>query len=735
MADFLNNQLDFIFFFYGLAFILLGTTSSLAASKGAGEAWAVLGGFGFVHGVGEWLDLTALILGDSPAFAIARMTVMTASYLLLIDFVRLEAVQFGVKPPGRWIYAAPAILVTAVTVVDGPTTGGIVARYAIGFLGAAGAAIVLAGRARTLTGGAKGFAVFAAVGFGLYAVASGLIVPTGHFWPSTIVNYQAFTDLTGMPVQLVRGMLACWISFSIWGIWSQQDATDIASPRYSAYVRRHYIWTLVAMGSILVSGWALTQYLGNIYRQNVQKEARTDIELLASRLSADTTTINAMAKALAGSPTVLALLMADSPRDGTAVRSLLDLHVEASGAKRGAVLDRSGVTVTATIRDAPLPATSSDKPPPDFLAAIRGVPTPRFAFDQRAGTLDYSASYPVRTANGDIVGVAMLTLSLDSFEADLSTLDRPYFFVDPDGLVMMTNRPDSLYRLLWPLPDEKIAALGRRFEALNANPMLERRIIDAAWMTVDGYRDFVLRRIVNDSAWSLVILKPTQEIFATRFVGIVITLLVTIMALIYLLGRARRVHDEVQMDRRLQLQELAQDLGVKATTDTLTGLSNRLKLETALVEEVRRADRYGTPLTLIMFDIDHFKRINDTYGHPVGDKVLVRLSRRVSNLIRSSDLLVRWGGEEFLILAPGIDGSMGYLAAEKCRHAIETMRFDKIGTITSSFGVAQYVPGETGTAFVTRTDAALYQAKAEGRNRVVLATAQILREGGSAASA
>lgn len=116
------------------------------------------------------------------------------------------------------------------------------------------------------------------------------------------------------------------------------------------------------------------------------------------------------------------------------------------------------------------------------------------------------------------------------------------------------------------------------------------------------------RRFANHSQWSLVILKPTREVFASRVLGIVITLLVTIMTLIYLLGRERWVHDNVQMDNRLRLQELARDLGFQATTDPLTGLHNRLKFDQALADEMVRSDRYKTPLSLVLYDVDNFKK-------------------------------------------------------------------------------------------------------------------------------
>jgi diguanylate cyclase (GGDEF)-like protein len=722
MAAFLSNQLDFIFFFYGLAFILLGAICwAVARSKGGGEGWAMLGGFAFVHGVGEWLDLTALIVGDAPAFAIMRTALMTISFILLMDFARLEAIRLGLNLPERWIYVILALSVALVGVAQGVTAAGIAARYAIGFGAGTGASLVLAWEARSLSGSAKGFAIGASVGFALYAVASGIIVPPGHFFPSNIINHRTFAEVTGMPIQLVRGLLACCISFSVWAMWSERLASDVASARYTTHVRQQFIWTMVAMGSILVSGWTLTEYLGGIYRENVQQEARADVDLLGSRLAGDTAGIEGMVKALAGSPSVLPLLTGGTRQDDEVAQSVLDLDIEASGAKGGYILDGSGRVVASSNRREALPGAPDYASATYFLKSIAGAPDYQFVFDSRPGVGDYYASQPVRAADGSIIGVAVLIKALGLFEADLRQFDRPYFFVDPDGMVVMTNRPSALHRTLWPVAADKRSELIARFGTLNDRPMFEQGIVDATWTNVDGERNYVRRRFANHSDWSLVIIQPTREIFATRFLGIVITLLVTVMALIYLLGRSRWIHDDVQMDNRLKLQELAQDLGVKATTDPLTGLHNRLRLGPTLADEMQRVDRYNTPLSLVLFDIDHFKKINDSFGHPAGDKVLVQLSRFVPNLIRSSDLLVRWGGEEFLILAPGSDGPMAFQAAEKLRDAIGNVVFDEVGSVTCSFGVAQYAPGETAEEFIARADAALYRAKANGRNQAKLA--------------
>jgi diguanylate cyclase (GGDEF)-like protein len=723
MATFLSTQLDFILFFYGLAFLLLGTTCfSISRGENGGESWGVLGLFAVVHGAGEWLDLIALIIGDSPAFAVARIALMTGSFMLLMEFGRRNAIRLGLKLQGRWLYPPLVLLVACGGFIGGPTTAGDLARYAIGFFGALATSVVFVWDAKGLSGAARRFAIFTAVGFALYAVAAGAIVPAAPFWPADRFNYDWFVQLTGMPIQFVRGLLACWIAFSIWSIWGHQLTQEVSSELYTSHLRRQFIWTLVAMTTILVFGWVFTEFLGGIYKQNVQEESRGDIDLLASHLAGETSTLDGMVKALAGSPSVLPLLVGGSLPDEIDAKSVLDLDVDASGAKIGYILDRFGTIVASSDhRDAsPSDALRSS---PYFQKSIAGEPGYFFSFDAANKGRDYYASYPIRARGGGAtVGVAILKKSLDAFETDLTQFDRPYFLIDPDGIVVLTNQPKMLFRTLWPQSAEKHLALARQFGKLNDRPMLAQQIVDATWINVGGERNYVRRRNVNHSQWSLVMLKPTYEIFASRVLGIIVTLLVALMSLIYLFGKERWIHDNVQMDKRLKLQELARDLRFQATTDPLTGLSNRLKFNQALATEISRSIRYETPLSLVLYDVDNFKAVNDTHGHQIGDKVLVQLSRFVPGLLRNTDLLARWGGEEFVILTPGSDGDMAYQATEKLRSAIAQVGFDEIGTVTCSFGVAQYVYGDTADTLISRADGALYRAKLNGRNRVELAS-------------
>ena len=737
IAAALSTQLDYIFFFYGLAFLLLGAVCiSIARLRGPRSSVFALGLFGLVHGASEWLDLIALIQADSPLFQAVRTGVMAGSYLFLMDFARVKAIEFKIRLPGRWIYLLLLLVVAASGFAGGVSSANAVARYVIGFPAAIGAGLIFLGHARKVSGATGQFALLAAISMALYGIVAGAVVPVAPFWPANLVNQEAFIQLTGVPVQLIRGSLAVILATCFWGLWGQLLTEEVASEPYTRHLRRQLVLTLAAMTAIVILGWTLTQFLGNVYRQDVEKASEGDIKLLASSLASETGTADRMVKLLAGSPAAKLLLSGAGAEEMRDAMSFLDLNVEASGARLGAILDMSGKVVASSERDLTVSPPSNAGSVSWFQESVTGKGGHYFDFDPSGGGPRYSASASVRDAAGTIVGVAVLQTTLENFEADLQSFSRPYFLINPDGIVALTNRRDMLRRNLWPVPPERKSMLLGQSILQDDRPLLPREIADATWTRFGNEHDYLRRSYIDHGGWSLVMATPNAGISASRVLGIVITLLATVIVLIYFFGREHGIRERVQIERRMELQKLAADLRYQATTDRLTGLYNRAKFDEALAQEIERSQRYQTCLALIMYDIDHFKQINDTYGHQVGDAVLVRLSRMVSGQLRKTDVLARWGGEEFAILVSGLDGLAASQTAEKLRSIIERTVFDTmVGGITCSFGVAQYVEGDTPTTLVARADHALYRAKAHGRNRVELASepTSYLDESGSAA--
>lgn len=179
---------------------------------------------------------------------------------------------------------------------------------------------------------------------------------------------------------------------------------------------------------------------------------------------------------------------------------------------------------------------------------------------------------------------------------------------------------------------------------------------------------------------------------------------------------ARLVHFSKTVTEELeQTNKMLERLSV---TDKLTGLYNRQKLDQTLIDEFKRVERYDQGFSIIILDIDHFKSVNDTFGHLAGDSLLVEMSKMLIQDNRKSDTIGRWGGEEFMVLLPSTDETAALSVAEKIRLAIELADFPEVGKITSSFGVTSHIQGDCIESFIYRADKALYKAKYHGRNQV-----------------
>ena len=167
-----------------------------------------------------------------------------------------------------------------------------------------------------------------------------------------------------------------------------------------------------------------------------------------------------------------------------------------------------------------------------------------------------------------------------------------------------------------------------------------------------------------------------------------------------------------------QLNKRVSALERLSAIDGLTGAWNRAHLDRVIVTEMDRSIRTRQPVSLILLDVDHFKRVNDRYGHQAGDAVLCEAVRVIGATVRAADTLFRWGGEEFVVLAASAGYRAGAKLAEKMRAALEQHDFAGVGPVTASLGVAEHIATENAEIWFGRVDAALYRAKNEGRNRV-----------------
>lgn len=218
---------------------------------------------------------------------------------------------------------------------------------------------------------------------------------------------------------------------------------------------------------------------------------------------------------------------------------------------------------------------------------------------------------------------------------------------------------------------------------------------------------YIFKARLADAPWTVLIVAPISSIIGKT---LVLTLPEIIIGVLLLFAYF------VLMNLR-KAERLIRNASL---TDPLTGLNNRRFLDAMIEKEMARADRYKESLSIANLDLDRFKKVNDTWGHPIGDEVLKQTATIVKNSIRESDVLIRLGGEEFAILLPQTDIDAAYMVAERARKAIEEASHPIAGKVTASFGVAERQNGESYNNLYRRVDEALYSAKNKGRNCVVV---------------
>jgi len=244
--------------------------------------------------------------------------------------------------------------------------------------------------------------------------------------------------------------------------------------------------------------------------------------------------------------------------------------------------------------------------------------------------------------------------------------------------------------------------------------------IDHAVGTIDAAIDSAARHRDNLASYSHELDKPADPAATRRLVEAVVSETRAAVA-------ETESHRETLKAARAQIDQMRKDLDAirrESRTDALTALANRKQFDQSLVDAIRHATDTARPLSLLMYDVDHFKSFNDNWGHPVGDDVLRLIARVSKETARMGDTAARYGGEEFAVILPNTPLAIGVVLAERLRSAIATMEVMQrstnvnLGRVTVSIGVAQWQAGETARDLIERADACLYAAKRQGRNRV-----------------
>jgi len=276
---------------------------------------------------------------------------------------------------------------------------------------------------------------------------------------------------------------------------------------------------------------------------------------------------------------------------------------------------------------------------------------------------------------------------------------------------------------------QHLAIIDKHILMVNTDPKGKVTKVSSAFCEHTGYtkqqlKSQTLEQLIPDKNSALLLKQRYQEASQKGYVSIEIQEKNAYGGLYWV-----KLQIEPQYDRNSHLigfTEIREDISTQKKleelwmTDQLTGLYNRSRLDELMDAELRRAHRYGTHFSILLLDIDHFKRINDSYGHLVGDDVLYAVAKVLQNSIRDVDLVGRWGGEEFMLILPNTNQSEALILAEKLRITLRDHPFTPVNRVTASIGISSYINGVDSDELFKRADDALYRAKAKGRDRVEL---------------
>ena len=324
----------------------------------------------------------------------------------------------------------------------------------------------------------------------------------------------------------------------------------------------------------------------------------------------------------------------------------------------------------------------------------------------------FATSSAYRTSDQALQYVIVAIIDLEYFRSNYSTLRLPpgasIAIVSPQG-DFYTRKPGHQMVAGKNIPEiSKHLAMAGTYGFLRVVSPLDEKMRGLSFKRVDNYPLIALASYEEDIAlaeWS-------ENAGLIALFGVIVSAFFFILTLMSVRSQKEQDHARVLLQQQ-------------ATTDSLTQLSNRRHAVECANLEIKKAQRQGQPLSFVLIDLDHFKKINDTYGHEKGDLVLKRVASVLNQICRKTDVVSRFGGEEFLLILPGTNLTGAEVGSEKIRKALENNvyeDFTEITQVTASFGVAQWQEGETD--FMTtlrRADRALYEAKNKGRNQVRVA--------------
>jgi PAS domain S-box-containing protein len=525
MADFFKGQMDYIFFFYGLAFMMLAVVCfMMTKAKMQRLPWVWLALFGVTHGLHDWVEILAGVFGGRFPFRVFSPVLLVTSYVALAEFGREGIIEVRGRGPGKLVFI-PLLLITAAAGFGGSSGIEAVSRFFWGFPAGILSSFVLLLVARESSPSAGRWLTAGGASLAAYALLTVFSSYDNSLLSSLHLNAGSFLRATGLPIELARGLLASLLALSVWA-YAQVVSSE---PGFATQRPKNTLVPATALLMILVAGWVSTDVSGRQARTEETKEGTLYATMLSYHLAEIQDDARAAAYSRAESPRIVAALSTRRPRDIAQARLALDQckNIRKSHTPLCYLYGKRGNIVTSCSRVDEVSETP-------LLPGALFAPSSGYFFDSARRQWFYSAAAPVKEANGSLLGTVVIKENLEEIEALLRK--RPYsFLVDPHGVVFLSSDEAFCLKSLWPVDANTQRALSRsgRFGIGPFPSLLKEEALNGGYAHFEGRQFYVSRMPAGRDGWSIVLLNSGALVSAHRLFSIFTTFFFFSMTVVF----------------------------------------------------------------------------------------------------------------------------------------------------------------------------------------------------------
>jgi diguanylate cyclase (GGDEF)-like protein len=514
--------------------------------------------------------------------------------------------------------------------------------------------------------------------------------------------------------------------------------------------------TAIFIGALLLAGCLTYFFSISQGMKQIHEDAGHKLDTLATALYGPTDKYSYLPGMMANHPIIVdALLAKRDPAHVAKANFLLEQTNAAAKTDTLYIIDDNGMTIASSNWRQPQSFVGNNFSfRPYFIDAMLNGTGRFYAVGKVSLVPGYYVSHEIRH-DAEVIGVAVVKIDLSNLDARWDREHGEMTVTDPNGVVFLSSRGDWKYHPTRPLDRAILDDLARtrQYEGVLKAPLpvLNLKTLSPDTNIVEIAQHFEGRdgnesisylmksRHMPDADWTINVFVPLKANETRAFRSGLLatgTLAFVLLLLMYAHQTAARIKEREKSRAELEganqqlatknqeLQFISDTLHRISITDHLTGTYTRRFFYESLTKLMSASKRHGSPLSLIMIDVDNFKHINDTYGHPVGDAVLQNLASSCRQQLREADVFARFGGEEFIVALPETDEHEAREVAERLRMAAMTRPMGTVDAaigVTISSGIAQYRPSDGAIEdMIKRADEALYAAKNSGRNQVVV---------------